>query len=183
LLLSDRCSTQSLLLAQAKLDQSDATKYADYVEACTNVRVAFHNRNGLSLVKLSEHEESAVAAHLHEQRMHSKRARKLWFVAVDETTSHWQFGWTVTTATSKVPPVGRQDPRLDGGHAHFRATNLRASSLRPVCHITPHLASCAPRFPSRGRRPARQSKLLIGLLFVTCMLTYIRTRIRVGQPS
>jgi hypothetical protein len=93
-----------------KNQSDDAKMYADYVEACTNVRVAFHNRNGLSLVKLSEHEESAVAAHLHEQRMHSKRARKLWFVAADETASHWQFGWTVTTATSKVPSPDARIP-------------------------------------------------------------------------
>ena len=40
------------LLTQAKLDQSDATTYAKYVEACINVM--FHNQKGLSLAKLNE---------------------------------------------------------------------------------------------------------------------------------
>ena len=39
------------LLTQAKLGQSDATKYAKYVEACTNV--TFHDdQKGLSLAKI-----------------------------------------------------------------------------------------------------------------------------------
>ena len=40
------------LLTQAKLDQSDATTYAKYVEACINVM--FHNQKGLSLAKLND---------------------------------------------------------------------------------------------------------------------------------
>ncbi len=28
----------------------------------------------------------------------------------DETVSHWQFGWTVTTAASKVPPPDARIP-------------------------------------------------------------------------
>ena len=42
------------LLAQVKVDQSDATMHADYVEACTNVPVTFHDQKGLSLAKLSD---------------------------------------------------------------------------------------------------------------------------------
>ena len=44
------------LLTQAKLDQSDATTYAKYVEACINVM--FHNQKGLSLAKLSGMEKA-----------------------------------------------------------------------------------------------------------------------------